>query len=43
MRKYIQFLVFLLCNYWGPLNGQSLPVPTKVQLEWQRMETIGLV
>lgn len=43
MRKYIQFLVFLLCNYWGSLNGQSLPVPTKVQLEWQRMETIGFV
>ena len=43
MRKYIQLLTFLLCVYFGPLSAQSLPTPTKVQLEWQRMETIGFV
>lgn len=43
MRKYIQLLIFLLCVYLRPLNGQLLPIPTKVQLEWQRMETIGFV
>ncbi len=43
MRKYIQTLIILLCVYSKLLNAQSLPVPTKVQLEWQRMETIGFV
>ena len=44
MKKYIQLLSFLLLYiYSDSLNAQSLPTPTKVQLDWQRMETIGFI
>lgn len=40
IKKNIQVLLYVC---FDPLSGQSLPGPTKTQLEWQRMDTIDLV
>ena len=42
MKSYLLGVLFCICSCMNVI-GQSLPVPTKVQLEWQRMETIGFV
>lgn len=41
MKKKI--LGMLLCAFSCSITAQDLPTPSKVQLEWQRLETIGFV
>ena len=43
MKNYIQLISLLFCISCSQVNAQTLPTPTKVQLEWQQMETIGFI